>query len=302
MKITEKYVLNLILSILLIFSLIGVGVTAFAKYDLLTAESFIESSDENNVPKIAYDEINDYFTKSVAYSGIPAEVYMSAITEEDVESIISCKMESILTYIYAVGAGESDNLEDMLKMEGFDTQALEKSITDYFNKFAKENNVQVDDAYNAQLQKTIDTAISEIDNFTDVYMLKLIAKTGMFGKVRAIYPYIDYAMYGCIGLAAVCVIIMLIASIKNFARFLYWISVSAVCAAAIGLAPTLYLKISGITDRLIIGNKTVYTAYTGFMNNCIDKLLTAEVIILAVAVVILVMGFLIAKSKNKKEA
>ncbi len=272
MKITEKYVLNLILSILLIFSLIGAGVTAFAKYDLLTSDSFIESSDENNVPKIVYDEINEYFTNSEAYSGIPAEVYMSAITEEDIENIISCKIDSVFAYIYATG--ESDNPEDMLKTEGFDTQALEKSITDYFNEFAKENNVDVDDAYNAQLQKTIDTAISEIDSFTDVYMLELIAKTGIFGKIRTIYPYLDYAMYGSIGLAAICVIIMLIASIKNFSRFLYWVSISAICASAIGLVPTLYLKLSGVINQFVIGNKTVYTAYTGFMNNCVDKLLT----------------------------
>ncbi len=295
MKITEKYVLNLILSILLIFSFIGAGVTAFAKYDLLTAESFIENSEENNVPKMAYDEINDYFTKSTAYSGIPAEVYVSAITEEDINNLIDAKTQGLFDYI------NGGNVKTYLDTE-FDFSVLEASITSYFEEFAKENNVEVDDAYNAQLQKTIDTAISEIHEFSDVYMTKLIDSTGIVEKIRRNLDLINIGMYGCIGLAVVCVIIMFIASRKNIAGFLYWISVSAICASAIGLVPTLYLKLSGIINQFVIGNKTVYTAYTGFMNNCIDKLLTTEIIALAVAVVILVAGILIAKFKNKKEA
>lgn len=300
MKITEKYIVNLILSIVLVFSLTGSMATVFAKEYLLDADTFIEVSDKHAVPEMAYNEINEYFIQSEAYSRIPADVYMSAMTVDYVKSLIDVNIHNMFTYIYAVGSGELDK-HDFRDTNGVDFEQLEKNITDYFNEFAKENNVEVDDKYNTQLQNTIDAAKSEIMNITDIYMIDLVDKTGIISKVRSVYGYLDIAMYGCMGLAGLCLILIIVFSIKRISNAFYWLSVSVICSAIIGLVPMLYLKLSGITDRFIVRNECVYTAYTSFMSDTINTILIAEVLLIAVGAVLLCAGIVISKFSKKTD-
>ncbi|MBQ8434642.1 MAG: hypothetical protein IJX24_01315 [Oscillospiraceae bacterium] len=299
MKITEKYVLNLILSIILVFSLAGSGAAFFAKQYLLDADTFIAVSDEKNIPQKAYDEINEYFTQSAAYSGIPADVYMSALTVDNVKMLIDLRIQHMFTYIYAVGSGELEE-HDFNDTDGIDFEQLEQNITNYFDEFAKENNVEVNDEYTAQLEKTIDTAKNEIMSITDIYMISLIDETGIITKVRSVYNYIDPIIYACAGLALVCIILIAVFSRKNICSAFYWISVSVMCTAVLALIPTLYLKLSGITDKLIVRNECVYAAFTGLFSDIISTLLLAEIIILAVGIILLVTGGLISKLSGKK--
>ncbi len=293
MKITEKYVLNLFLSILLIFSIIGTGATTFLKNYVLVSDTFIENVEENDIHKMAYDELNEYFTNSADYSSIPADIYMSVISEEDVKLIIEYKINALFNYI------KGDEKKAYLN-ESMDYSELKTSIANYFDEFAKKNNVEVDDTYTSQLEKTIETAISEVETIADVYMIELIDNTGIIEKLIRNKDLIDYVMYGCIGLAVVCVIIMLIASIKRIGNLLYWVSISGICASCLGLVPTLYLKISGITDKFIVRTECVYEAYTDFMNGCINTLFKGEVIILAISVALLIIGLIVAKFTNRK--
>lgn len=297
MKVSEKYILNLILSILMVFSLLGTVGLSFAKNHLLNETTYTQNSERNNIPQMAYDEINTYFTNSTDYSKIPADVYMSAISEEDVKSIINLKIQWLFDYITA---GNSKTLIEKNDYS-YDYSALEKSITDYFDKFAKENNVEVDEAYKAQLQNTIDTAISEIDNYTDIYLIDLAEKTGFFGTVRKYYDLVSILMYVCIAATVLFAVLIVISTRKRIANMLYWLSLSGICMSIITLIPTLWLKISGITNKLIIRNKCVYSAYTGFLSDTINSLLTTVMIILVISIVILIIAIVISKFTNKKK-
>lgn len=297
MKVSEKYILNLILSILMVFSLLGTVGLSFVKNHLLNETTYTQNSEKNNIPQMAYDEINTYFTNSTDYSRIPADVYMSAISEEDVKSIINLKIQWLFDYITAENSKTSVERIDYSYYS-----ALEKSITDYFEEFAKENNVEVDEAYNTQLQNTIDTAISEIDNYTDIYLIDLIEKTGAIEKVRKYYNLINILMYVCIAVTVLCAAIIVILTRKRIANTLYWLSISGICMSIIMLIPTLWLKISGVTNKLIIRNKCVYSAYTGFLSNSIGSLLTTVMTILVISTVILIIAIVISKFTNKKKA
>lgn len=297
MKVSEKYILNLILSILMVFSLLGTVGLSFVKNHLLNETTYTQNSEKNNIPQMAYDEINTYFTNSTDYSRIPADVYMSAISEEDVKSIINLKIQWLFDYITAENSKTSVERIDYSYYS-----ALEKSITDYFEEFAKENNVEVDEAYNTQLQNTIDTAISEIDNYTDIYLIDLIEKTGAIEKVRKYYNLINILMYVCIAVTVLCAAIIVILTRKRIANTLYWLSISGICMSIIMLIPTLWLKISGVTNKLIIRNKCVYSAYTGFLSNSIGSLLTTVIITFAISAAILIIAIVISKFTNKKKA
>lgn len=290
MKITKEYIPNLLLSIFLVFSLIATTAVSIAKYYILNEKTLIENFEENNISQMTYEEIEKYFNTSEDYSGIPASVYMSAITKDDIKQMIEA---NIINTFSSITAG-TENREQV----NFDFTALENNITDYFDKFAQEHNVEVDDKYKAQLQKTIDTAKSEIEDYTDVYMLNFISKTSIFDKAASIYKYLDIIMYICIGLTTVCIIIIAAISKRKLRFALYWYSMSILCSSAIMLIPTLYIKFSGIIEKLVIRNKCIYYAMTGYMSNIINKMMYIEIVMIVIALILLALYIFISKAKK----
>lgn len=290
MKRMEKYIPNLLLTMLLVFALIGLEGIVFAKNQLMRSEPYIEAVETNDVALKSMNAIEKYFKDSENYSGIPAEVYMSAITENDIKSMIEMKINNAFDYINGSASGYNE-------MQ-FDFSELEKSISDYFAEFAEENNVEIDDAYNQQLQKTIDTAESEITNFTDVYMLKMIEKTGAFSKLNKLYGFVNPLIYITAGLAALCIIIILFLSRNNF---FYWLSSAFLCSSVLALIPCLYFKFSGYLDKLVIRNDYIYSAVTGMLNGTLNKYIALQAGIFVVGVILMAIYLIICKKTASKD-
>lgn len=289
MKHMEKYIPNLLLTMILVFALIGVEGIMFAKNQLMQSQPYIETVEKNDIALKSMNAIEKYFKDSENYSGIPADVYMSAITENDIKRMIEMKINNTFDYING-SASEYKEIQ-------FDFSALEKSLSDYFAEFAEKNNVEIDDAYNQQLQKTIDTAESEILNFTDVYMIKMVEKTGAFSKLNKIYGFINPLIYISAGLTAILIIIIIIMSRKNF---FYWISLAILCSSAISLIPCLYFKLSGYLDKLVIRNDYIYTAVTGMLNGTVNKYIALQVGLFAVGIILMAIYIIICKKTSSK--
>ena len=85
MKRMEKYIPNLLLTMILVFALIGLEGIMFAKNQLMRSEPYIDAVDTNDVALKSMNAIEKYFSDSESYSRIPADVYMPAITEKDVK-------------------------------------------------------------------------------------------------------------------------------------------------------------------------------------------------------------------------
>ncbi len=287
MKHLEKYIPNLLLTIILVFALIGVEGITFAKNQLMRSQPYIETVEKNDVALKSMNAIEKYFKDSENYSGIPADVYMSAITEEDIKRMIDMKINNAFDYIN----GSASKYDEMQ----FDFTKLEKSLSDYFAEFAEKNNVEIDDAYNQQLKKTIDTAESEISNFTDVYMLKMIEKTGAFSKLNKLYGFVNPLIYISAGLTAMFIIIIIIISRKNF---LYWISSALLCSSAIALILCLYFKLSGYLDKLVIRNDYIYSAVTGMLNGTINKYIVLQTGIFAFGIILMAIYIIICKKTS----
>lgn len=287
MKHLEKYIPNLLLTIILVFALIGVEGITFAKNQLMRSQPYIETVEKNDVALKSMNAIEKYFKDSENYSGIPADVYMSAITEEDIKRMIDMKINNAFDYIN----GSASKYDEMQ----FDFTKLEQSLSNYFAEFAEKNNVEIDDAYNQQLKKTIDTAESEISNFTDVYMLKMIEKTGAFSKLNKLYGFVNPLIYISAGLTAMFIIIIIIISRKNF---LYWISSALLCSSAIALILCLYFKLSGYLDKLVIRNDYIYSAVTGMLNGTINKYIVLQTGIFAFGIILMAIYIIICKKTS----
>ncbi len=298
MKINHRYAPSLILSIILVFSMIVFGVCSAMNFMILNENKYKDVVEKENIPQIVSGEIEKYFDNSMDYSGIPADVYMSALSESDIKEMIENKIGNVfLKYI----KNDDDNVDfDELIFSGHDYTKMEENITSFFDKFAEENNVKKDDAFEKQLKNTIDTAKNEIESYCDVYMMQLVHKTGVMDMVRNHYYDLTPATYFFGGLALVLMLMLLAFYVRRIGLGCYWIGISTICAGVLTMIPTLIVKLTGYTDRLAVGNKSVYTAMTSVMSYMLNRLILLECCVVGFGLLMLVF-YVIGTVKNREK-
>lgn len=293
MKKINHYFPNLILSVIFVFSFIGLSLTTEAKDKLLSSSFYISSAEKHDIYLRVTNHADDYFTKSYAVSGIPAEVYMDGLDDKTIKDAIDGKIENFFDYV----SGKSSKIEET----EIDFSALEKNLTDYFSEFAEENNVEVNEDFTKQLDKTIETAESEIDSFTNIYMMDYMEKAGIPQTLRKVYPIIAAAPFVFMGVLMVGLVILILLNRKNLRFVFYWISTSGICASVIILIPCIILKYSDYFSRLVMRNDYIYYAVTGLLNDFNVNIIKIQSAALGVFVALMLVYIFSSIINNKKE-
>lgn len=293
MKKINHYFPNVILSVIFVFSFIGLSLTTEAKDKLLSSSFYISSAEKHDIYLRVTNHADDYFTKSYAVSGIPAEVYMDGLDDKTIKDAVDGKIENFFDYV----SGKSSKIEET----EIDFSVLEKNLTDYFSEFAEENNVEVNEDFTKQLDKTIETAESEIDSFTNIYMMDYMEKAGIPQTLRKVYPIIAAAPFVFMGVLLVGLVILILLNRKNLRFVFYWISTSGICASVIILIPYIILKYSDYFSRLVMRNDYIYYAVTGLLNDFNVNIIKIQSAALGVFVALMLVYIFSSIINNKKE-
>lgn len=293
MKKINHYFPNLILSVIFVFSFIGLSLTTEAKDKLLSSSFYISSAEKHDIYLRVTNHADDYFTKSYAVSGIPAEVYMDGLDDKTIKDAVDGKIENFFDYV----SGKSSKIEET----EIYFSVLEKNLTDYFSEFAEENNVEVNEDFTKQLDKTIETAESEIDSFTNIYMMDYMEKAGIPQTLRKVYPIIAAAPFVFMGVLLVGLVILILLNRKNLRFVFYWISTSGICASVIILIPCIILKYSDYFSRLVMRNDYIYYAVTGLLNDFNVNIIKIQSAALGVFVALMLVYIFSSIINNKKE-
>lgn len=293
MKKINHYFSNVILSVIFVFSFIGLSLTTEAKDKLLSSSFYISSAEKHDIYLRVTNHADDYFTKSYAVSGIPAEVYMDGLDDKTIKDAVDGKIENFFDYV----SGKSSKIEET----EIDFSVLEKNLTDYFSEFAEENNVEVNEDFTKQLDKTIETAESEIDSFTNIYMMDYMEKAGIPQTLRKVYPIIAAAPFVFMGVLLVGLVILILLNRKNLRFVFYWISTSGICASVIILIPCIILKYSDYFSRLVMRNDYIYYAVTGLLNDFNVNIIKIQSAALGVFVTLMLVYIFSSIINNKKE-
>ena len=293
MKKINHYFPNVILSVIFVFSFIGLSLTTEAKDKLLSSSFYISSAEKHDIYLRVTNHADDYFTKSYAVSGIPAEVYMDGLDDKTIKDAVDGKIENFFDYV----SGKSSKIEET----EIDFSVLEKNLTDYFSEFAEENNVEVNEDFTKQLDKTIETAESEIDSFTNIYMMDYMEKAGIPQTLRKVYPIIAAAPFVFMGVLLVGLVILILLNRKNLRFVFYWISTSGICASVIILIPCIILKYSDYFSRLVMRNDYIYYALTGLLNDFNVNIIKIQSAALGVFVALMLVYIFSSIINNKKE-
>ena len=293
MKKINHYFPNVILSVIFVFSFIGLSLTTEAKDKLLSSSFYISSAEKHDIYLRVTNHAGDYVSKSYAVSGIPAEVYMDGLDDKTIKDAVDGKIENFFDYV----SGKSSKIEET----EIDFSVLEKNLTDYFSEFAEENNVEVNEDFTKQLDKTIETAESEIDSFTNIYMMDYMEKAGIPQTLRKVYPIIAAAPFVFMGVLLVGLVILILLNRKNLRFVFYWISTSGICASVIILIPCIILKYSDYFSRLVMRNDYIYYAVTGLLNDFNVNIIKIQSAALGVFVALMLVYIFSSIINNKKE-
>ncbi|MFR9195355.1 MAG: hypothetical protein ACLVK8_08560, partial [Ruminococcus sp.] len=200
--------LRLILSILLVFSLLGTVGSAVGVSVLCGPSQLISQMHRHDAGQKVYDSLNTRFQNDYNTTAVPAEVYMDTISVDWLEQC----MENKVTALYGKGSGD------------IDFSALESSITDYFEKYAEENNCAKDDTYNEKLRETIDNGEKVISDATDLLRTETLQKSGYLSKLHKLRT-LTFAGAGVCGVLTVLLLLLL--------RNRYWIGTGCFGAGAL---------------------------------------------------------------------
>lgn len=297
MKSALSYIFSFIISILLIFTLIG-SVGCITVGNFATKENLTELAEINDLSSIAYKELNKYFTEKYAETGIPADVYMSTLSEEYLGQVIEDKIN------YGFMALETGNaVYDGIPVNS----ALEKSITSFFENYASETGYNIsdeNDPYYSKLATAKKQASAAIEEYCDVFKFNALVKHGVIQKVKPLYTKLPIITIICLGVSAFLILLLLVCNFKRVRDSVYWIASAAVSAGILGCIPCVYMLNTDYFSAFTIKQAQIYTAYTSAMKLFTQNILTGCVCLVIAAIVLYAVYsvFSAMSGKNKESS
>ncbi len=292
----RNYILCVVVTILLFFAVTAAQGSLFAKYYVLNTDTYVEVIEEKDIGTKVYEIIEEHYETEVNATGIPAQIYMDVVSDPAVKEMVNGCVEDAFKYI----KGKTKNLDYQTCKEKL--APLKDSIDIFFDEYADSINYVKDDAFYKKTSDVYESADKFITETADVYQFITIDAAGYLRYAQKVYDYVDIVMIASIVGTFVLIIVLIIANRKNLFNSLYWISISAGTSSILFLAVCIYLKATNYFDRFAIKSKHVFAAMTGLFNELTDRLITINIIIIAVSFVLMIVYIFAGKDKSLKLA
>jgi len=291
MKSAKTYIPCVLISIILVFSMLGTGICIIADKVILNPDTCIKIIDEKDLDSKVKNLIDKTFREKYNSTGIPPEVYTDVISEQWINT--SLKMNIISGFEYLNGIAYTFSVSPDL-----DFKELDESITNFFNTYADKNGYVKDSSYYDKLQKEIDAAHRIIINYTDIFKFNTLDEHGVFSQARRYINYLDKIMYICIGADILCIVLIFLLCKKNIKEILYWVGSSFIVSSVIVLVPCVYLTSSNYFDSFVIKQEQIFTAFTSYMYRIIDSFTAFEIGVLAAGFLMTVIYIITCRKRD----
>ncbi|MCD7810505.1 MAG: hypothetical protein LUG91_01450 [Ruminococcus sp.] len=292
MKSLKTYIPSLILSIVLVFTLIGAS-GALTAVSFANPEKLIKLTSDNNITSKIQTELESYYSSKYNETGIPAEIYTTAFTDDYITEVTKININAGFNRL---------NGEEFDNTTGIENSDLESSIETFFNDYAESIDYVKDDQYYEKLQSTIDSAYSVVADYCDVFKFSAMENEGILAKLSKLYVNLDLICILTLAATLFLFILTLIINIKGISAFFYWLGVSGTVSGILSIIPCIYLKATNYFDAFTIKQSQIFTSFTSLMYGVVNRFLTEGVLLLLIGIVMLVLFGIITKKRNKKEA
>ena len=168
MKSAVSYLFSLIVSVMLVFTLIGAvgSLTANIK---INEDKFHTLAADNDLSGKTRAQLDKYFSSRYNSTGIPADVYMDAIDEAYLDRVINEYIDSGFNAL-RTGNDISVNVSN---------KKLDGSIDQFFVESADSANAKIDDRFEQKLDAAKESAYAVIMEYCDAYKFNSLKKHGV---------------------------------------------------------------------------------------------------------------------------
>lgn len=286
------YLPNIALTILLSFLFLIFIVLCLVKFVVINPRTYSNAMYDCGVDETAYNEINSYFDRQYAYTGVKADVFKASVKRVDVSSAMFAYVDSTFDYMRC----KTDKLPDF----EFDFTPLETAIHDDYVKWAENNSVAYDSVLKEKESTTISNAERLIKAKLDIMMLSVLNTSGGISTtIHNYYKYVNILIVIFAVIVAAFVFAIWFVNRKHKRNVYYWTSVSIFSAAMLLIIPTAMLSISHFYDRLAIKNDSIYNALTQSLYNITDQILICGIIMLIISAIVMFLYSAIRKNMFK---
>lgn len=287
MKNLKTYISCLILSILLIFSLIGTSLMITVKV-MANKDKCFQLNKENNIIQTISIQLTNYFDDKSKENGIPANIYTDALSDGYLKSVVD------IYIISAFNRLEGGKFEAVIP----ENSQLENNIENFFSDYADSIDYQKDDNYYEKLDETITAAYKKIGEYSDIYKFSTMNNEGLLGKASSVYQHLDLLLIAAAGASLLFILLILIISRKATFETLYWSGISALISGILCIIPCIYLKADKYFDSFVIKQPQIFTSFTSLMYSALNTFLTVQIIIFAFGIVCTTIYTIASKSKR----
>ncbi len=275
----SRYIPSLIISVLLVFFLLGT--TAVTTADInITGKYCVRLAEANQVhSKIMTGLENNYKEKSNS-TGIPADVYTNALNEDYIRKAMD---DSIIEGFNALSSGREYSFVPEKNT------ALEESIDNFFSDYADSIGYEKNEVYESKLASAKSDTYKTVKNYCDVYKFSTMSSHGVLSKLSVIYRHRGPVTGAFLGGIILFVLLLIIVNLRAKKTVLYWTGISALISGVIGIIPSIWLIATRFFDSFTIKQPQVFTAFTSLMYNVTKAFMAVQIACIAVGVVLLVL-------------
>ncbi|MBR6386380.1 MAG: hypothetical protein IKS03_09730 [Ruminococcus sp.] len=284
MKKASTYIFSLILSVLMVFAIIGTLILAVVKISV-SENSAVKITEKKNISNLVYSQLEKYYNEKYYSSGIPSEVYMGALNEDVIENIMKAQIKSAFDR-------KDYNYKDS------DISGVEENLEKFFSSYADENDIEKDSKYNKKLENAKDNAKKVISDYCDVYKINTLKSQGINGKIYKILDILQFVFTAALATVGIVAVLLILFNIKEISIFLYWLGISCLVSGVMGSIPCIYLIVSNYFGSFTIKQPHIFMTYTGALNGMTEYFLIFS-ICTAVFGIFLITAYAVAVAKSK---
>ncbi|MCM1133279.1 MAG: hypothetical protein NC340_07380 [Ruminococcus flavefaciens] len=281
-----SYILSFITSVLLVLSLLG-SLIALVAMNFASPDKLYDITREKNLSHTVWTELEKYYSKRYNTTGIPADVYMNAISENYLDDVIRTQIDNGF-YV----------LTDWEQADSVVNTALETALSDFYSDYADSIGAPKDAKYDEKLSEAKENANEIIADYCDVFKLRAMENHGILKKIAPFYSKLPTAVLIICGAMVFLALLLVLINIKSSSTAFWWIGISALVSGIAGAVPCFYLKATDYFSAFTIKQAQVYSAYTSAMTAFVNNFMTFALISAVVGIVFVIIYIFLVKNKK----
>jgi len=310
MKRIITYIPSLIISVLLVFVFLITSLVSVVFINF-RSEKCIELVHANDIGSKILSETEKYYKTRYNTTGIPAEVYTSALDEDYIYSVTEEYIKKGFEYVLDQNSEkvqsfrvyfpwEDDYSESIGKVLIPKNERLEKNIEDFYNDYAESIGYEKDELFEKKLSNAKSEAYKVISGYCDVYKISALGSHGVLRKIQTVYGQGKPLMYvtALTALSVILLLILFLVNIKEKKPFMYWFGISAIISGIFGIVPCIWLLSENYFSRFSIKQASVFTSFTSSFRNFTEAFLAVQIACTALGIALVII-YAIVSGKDK---